>query len=341
MISRNYDTYKEAEEAAYSLFYAEKRPGAGEEVVFTSTHSSEAKVMNTQPYVLTMEGSEAFAIILHRKAEFDGREYENAFLCFVSERDSFTYPFRFADKSMFAFLLLCRRNGAISFIKPDEDIAAEEATTLRGEQRIRSFFGMEDVEEEQRKTIAEIKAGAEAFILWDDEDGTPPYYDAPDICAAVLSQETGKPIKNLRQYQAAMETLLARKLTPEEKKSLRFPYYIYQAELFAHYCLYRFLFAEKYSALKEAESEYSKFGLPKEWDSRKEYKGITLEGDETLEEWVLSSYFDSETYRLFTPIGLDEIAKWTQTPPKLLRHCSGESRDKRIVRSRFRGADND
>lgn len=341
MISKTYKTYEEADKAAHSFLLAERPPRDGEQVTITSTYSEYLKVMNTQPYIITIDGSEAFAVILHNKAEFDGREYEHAFLCCISEKDSFTYPFRFMDKKAIPFLLLCRMNGALSLIKPNEDITAEEATTIQGGERLRNFFDMADETEEQRKKIADIKAGGEAFTLWDDEDGTKPYYDSPDISPVILSEETGKQIRSLRQYQTAMEKLIGRKLNDEEKESLRFPYYVYQTELFSHYCLYRFLFMEKYSALQEAAKDYAIFGLPKDWEKREEYRGITLEGNETLEEWVLSNYFNSETYELFTPISLDEIARWTETPPRILRHCSGESRDKRIIRSRYREIDND
>ena len=140
MINETYDSLQEAEERARLLLWND-RPQGSNEVTYTSTTSDAWDGLRFKPYTITVEGSEAYALILHNVTEWKGTKHETARLTYVGADDKQTYPFRKLKKYDFPFLIMAMLNRIPTYIKPVEPITAEEAATAAGEERIRHFFG--------------------------------------------------------------------------------------------------------------------------------------------------------------------------------------------------------
>lgn len=336
MINETYNSFKEAEERAKTLLWND-RPQGATEVSISSKTSPAWDEYPKKPHFITMEGSEAYALILVSEyTNCKGRKFENAYLTYVGANDKPTYPFRNIQKFNFPLLVMAMLSRIPTYIKPTEPITAKEAATAAGEEKIRHFFGVgyEDFKGQGYLLEAIRRGEIEAFT---DEGDEEPDLSAEDIIPAALSEAVGKPVRNLKEYIAATEALMGRSLNDKEREALEFPYYYWQIELYGLYCLYCFLLTEKYTDLKQAEKEYNKFGLPKGWQKlRVNYGAEILDDGESVEEAVLNRYFDTQSFRFICPINLREIADYTGAPIKLIYEVMGESQEARRLRRRYK-----
>lgn len=337
MINETYNSLQEAEERARLLLWND-RPKGTTEVTYTSKTSDVWNDLPYKPHTITIEGSEAYALILHNVTEWDGKQHETAHLTYVGADDKQTYPFRKLKRYDFPLFMMIVLRGIPTYIKPVEPITAEEAATAAGEERIRHFFGT-DYENflKQPELLEAIRRGEkEAFYTEEYEDEN--YFHAAEINPASLSVAVGKPIYTLKDYHKATEELIGRNLNDEERKAQIFPYYFLRVETFGLYCLYRFLLSEKYEDLTAAIKEYSVFGLPKGWqkDDTMNFGGEMIESGETMEEAVLCRYYDLQSFRFLCPVNLSEIAAYTGAPLKLLSDVMGESAHARRIRRRYK-----
>lgn len=338
MINEEYDSLQEAEERARLLLWND-RPQGSNEVTYTTETSDAWGGLPYKPYAMTIKGSEAYALILHSVTEWNGRRHETARLSYVGANDKQTYPFRNLKKYDFPFLLMAMLSRIPTYIKPVEQITAEEAATAAGEEKLRHFFGTDYARFMKQPELLEAirKGKEEAFTLeeWEEEE---PYIVAAEISPAALSQAVGKPIRNIMDYHKATESLIGRSLNDEERKAQLFPYYFNRVELFGLYCLYCFLMTEQYADLKQAEKKYSFFGLPKGWqkDDTMNFGAEMVEQGETMEEAVLNRYYDLQSFRLICPVDLSEIAAYTGAPLKLLSDVMDESAPARRIRRRLK-----
>ena len=293
---------------------------------------------------MTIEGSEAYAIILHSVTEYNGKKWEFARLSYLEANDKLTYPFRELKKPDFPFMLMMMLNRIPTYVKPVEPITAEEAATAAGELKLRHFFGTDyDHMTKQPELLEAIRRGEEeAFTLMDDEEEAEPYTETAGISPAFLSVAVGKPVRSLNDYHKATEALIGRSLNNEERKAQIFPYYFNRVETFGLYCLYRFLLTERYEDLKQAEKQYAAFGIPKGWqkDDDTNFGGDVVERGETIEEAVLNHYYDLQSFRFICPVELREIAAFTGAPIKLLSDVMSESAPARRIRKRFKQMSN-
>ena len=338
MINETYNSLQEAEERAHKLLWND-RPKGSTEVVYTSETSDAWENLPYKPHTITIEGSEAYALILHSVSEWNGKRSETARLTYVGADDKQTYPFRKLKKYDFPFLIMAMLNRIPTYIKPVEPITAEEAATAAGEERIRHFFGT-DYENfmKQPELLEAIRRGEEeAFYTeeWDEEES---YLIAAEVNPASLSEAVGKPIRSLKDYHKATEELIGRSLNDEERKAQIFPYYFHRVETFGLYCLYCFLLSEKYEDLTAAIKQYSVFGLPKGWqkDDTMNFGAEMIERGETMEEAVLNRYYDLQSFRFICPVDLSEIAAYTGAPLKLLCGVMDESAPARRIRRRIK-----
>ena len=140
MINETYDSLQEAEERARLLLWND-RPQGSNEVTYTSTTSDAWDGLRFKPYTITVEGSEAYALILHNVTEWKGTKHETARLTYIGANDKQTYPFRNLKKHELPFIAMLNR--LPTYIKPVEPITAEEAATAAGETKLRHFFGQD------------------------------------------------------------------------------------------------------------------------------------------------------------------------------------------------------
>ena len=341
MINETYDSLQEAVERAKLLLQSDSPQGA-DEVTYLVEHSDGWDGLSYKPYSITIEGSEAYALILHHETEWSGHKFESARLTYVGANDKRTYPFRKLKKFDLPFMLMNMLYHVPAYIKPVEPITAEEAATVAGEEKLRHFFGA-DYErfKKQPELLDAIRRGEEeVFTLdeeWDEEAGKP-YLIADGISPATLSQAVGKPIRSIKDYHKATEALIGRSLNDEERKAQIFPYYYDRVEVFGLYCLYCFLLTEQYADLKQAEQNYSFFGLPKGWqkDDSMNFGANMVERGETMEEAVLNRYFDVQSFLFICPVDIREIAAFTGAPLRLLSDVMDENAHARRIRRQLR-----
>lgn len=338
MINETYDSLQEAEERARLLLWND-RPQGSNEATYTSTTSDAWNGLPYKPHTITIEGSEAYALILHNVTEWKGRKHETARLTYVGANDKQTYPFRNLQKYDFPFLLMAMLNRIPTYIKPVEPITAEEAATAAGEEKLRHFFGTDYAGfKEQPELLEAIRKGEEETFTLEEWEEEKPYLTAAEINPAALSQAVGKPIRSINDYHKATEALIGRSLNDEERKAQIFPYYFHRVETFGLYCLYCFLLTEQYADLKQAEKHYSVFGLPKGWqkDDNTNFGAEMVEQGETMEEAVLNRYYDLQSFRFICPMDLRELAAFTGAPLKLLSDVMDEAAPARRIRRRLK-----
>lgn len=259
-------------------------------------------------------------------------EKEDVELLYISSSDEVIYPFRNLDlySLVFAYIMRGTHN---PFIKPAEDITPAEAQTIAGEIKLRSFFGDgRIIEKEIERLSQEPPTGEDLWNEWtDEEEKVIERTLAITVTRPILSQATGNDIKSVEDCIAAIAQLSGRELSEEEAEEVREEYFYNQMELFLFYCIYSFLRRENYSDLKKALSSYRKFGLTKDWSD-----GFSmLEGD-TPEAYIISRYYDSETFKLLSVTSLRELAKYTEIPLALLLECSSEKSTKRFIRKIYK-----
>lgn len=336
MINETYDSLQEAEERARLLLWND-RPQGSNEVTYTSTTSDAWDGLRFKPYTITVEGSEAYALILHNVTEWKGTKHETARLTYVGADEKQTYPFRNLKKHELPFIAMLNR--LPTYIKPVEPITAEEAATAAGETKLRHFFGQDYARfMEQPEELEAMRRGEEEAFYTEEWDEKESYLRAAEINPAALSQAVGKPIRSIKDYHKATEALIGRSLNDEEREAQIFPYYFHRVEVFGLYCLYCFLLTEQYADLKQAEKQYSVFGLPKGWqkDDNMNFGAEMVEQGETMEEAVLNRYYDLQSFRFICPVDLSEIAAYTGAPLKLLSDVMDESAPARRIRRRYK-----
>lgn len=336
MINEVYNSFQEAEKRAETLLWND-RPQGTEKMVCTTETSDGWDGLPKKPHFITMEGSEAYAIILNNEyKDINGAKHETAYLTYVADGDRLTYPYRSLQRKDTTFLLMVMFSNIPTHIKPGEPITAKEAATAAGEERLRHFFGVgyEDFKKQGELLEAIRKGEKEAFE--EEWDGEEHYLSAAEISPALLSEAMGKPVRDLKEYNTATESLIGHSLNDEEKEAQYFAYYFQQVELFGLYCLYSFLRTEKYADLKRVEKEYQVFGLPKGWDKGSiDFVGDIVEAGETIEEAVLNHYYNTGSKLTGSHIDLREIADYTGAPLKLVYEAMGESRVAKTIRRRF------
>ncbi len=338
MIIEKFNSYKEAEERANALLLSDS-------VDYPTLTTTERKIELHAPecYVASIEDKKSGNIAIIKRAIISKRigddwnspeawtDVEEAELLYISSSDEVIYPFRNLDlySLVFAYMMRGTHN---PFIKPAEDITIEEALTVAGELKLRYFFGYGGSYDNEIKTLSQIKAGElDLWEEWEEEDGTTSIHLATYINRPLLTSVTGKEIKSLKDCIAAIAELSGNDLSKEEAAQVREEYDYNQQELFLFYCIYTFLRSEKYSDLKKALSNYKKFGLNKNWSEN----FFMLEG-ETPEYYIISRYFDSETFKFLSVTTLRELAKYTEIPLPLLLECSSEISKNRMIRKRYK-----
>lgn len=304
------------------------------------------------------------AIVHYEEPLFENMQ-PTAELYLLSKGETLTFPYRHIDLLLLPDIMKRKRLGNLrmrdypAIVKPTKAISIDEATTLKGMERIREFFFIgfeqqgEDSENQesfayQRSEIERIRREGEGdfFVLnkWEEEDeNEEPITDengnaivhaelgSSYISPAILSEATGEAYGSFPEYVSGISRLLKRDLTPEEVKTLEFPYYDAQAEAYLSYCLYSFLFSERYADLQEAVAQYSRFGLPDDWETQRDIK-IIMDGDSPI-EWVLQQYYYADS-RMGVEHSIKEVADYTGAPYKLLLRLTEQDRFSRVCRNK-------
>lgn len=282
-----------------------------------------------------------------------------ATLYLLSDGERFTFPYRHIELLFLPDILRNKSIGTyrmknfVSVVKPRRFVGIDEAITLKGMENFRYFFTNEretsDNESKdpesfsnQRKELERIRQGNGNFFQWDDvevwdEDCEPITDEAGNVVTkkhlgaifispALLAEEMGETYGSFEEYVSGISRLLKRDLNAEEVKALEFPYYHSQAEAFLSYCLYTFLYSEKYSDLQEAVAQYRRFGLPDDWEEQENVK-YTTNGDSPT-DWVLTQYYCIDN--LGAEHSIKEVAAYTGAPYKTLLRLSERDRLSRL-----------
>jgi hypothetical protein len=324
-----YDRIEDAEQRAAALLFADRKDK--EEVEFTTNTESRDFGDKIDPFRYHIETAkqitDGVAYMIERGIKGGNK---HVILFYVSPKDILLYPYRNVERNNFPFLFFLRPNEAICFTRPRVPLSADEAMAVDGAKTLYGFFSSDeyDYAREQIQEVAEGKRELFGVEEEEREDGTivKTLNTMAELPPAILSEFLNVEIHNKADFDKAVEKLLGRSLTDEEREALVFTFEFYQSGYFLRYCLYRFITNEQYSDLKEALSEYAKFGLPDDWES--EDKTSELDIGQTAEEWVISSYFDPITYKYVIKTPTREISKFTGIPLSVFQRYA----DKQIER---------
>lgn len=319
----HFKTRKEAEERANALLFQDRKNP------LTMVTKSYTLNMPNGNIILNQIDEESKAQALIRYSEFtreDGYTHTSAELLYIAPTDELTYPFRGVSREYLSYAYFVSAL-ASPFVKPSIPLTAEEAQTYKGETIIRDYFAYSEEWREMEENLRRVMESGEPIPEQDEADKdedeaveNPLLWRC--IPPSMFAELTGKKIKTAAEYVSAIAVLSGRELSTSEKRVALWNYHFTTRELFYLYATYSFLLTEQYSDLKKALSSYRKFGLTKEWE--KEYAELTTY-EESAERRIISRYYDSETYKLLSPISLRELSQYTGIPLTTLYDYAGGS----------------
>lgn len=254
------------------------------------------------------------------------KDEENYILYFLEAQEAdpknFTFPFRSLEKDKILFPLML---GAM-FFKPTREVTFDEAFSPEGAEAVLSymeagemFYTFSSSREEAKEQLTKENAfGADEF---EGEDGSIEerhLYMKSKPLPSILTELTGLPIKNAKDYAKGVESLIKRKLNKEERKEAEKVYRECLPVYFFVYLTYEFARTESYEHLKELSSRYKEAGLSEDWYEENSLFLDYMESYNTAEEQVLSRYLATWISSRLRTTPLREIGEHTGTPYDVL-----------------------
>lgn len=293
MIRKNYNTFKEAKDAAESLFLAE-RGNPTEYELHTKERTITYKDGHTSPNC-TIEDVDTGAMA-YLYQYWDMGEYTLTFLTYEERKeDNRTYPFRDVTPDQELLMLIPLQ---ISYLKPVKPVTIDELKTKEGRDALSRYYAYDLVFDfypyEELKAVATVDTAFDGDCLL--------FAPLPEDVA----QLTGVEIKTAKDYAKGIGILLKADLTQEQTDIVESYYDFNISYLFELYAYYEFARTENYAHLQEILAQYGKMGLPRP------IQGLS---DKDVEKEVLARYLNPRVASAIgAKVSVRDISKFTGAP---------------------------